>query len=290
MAMDQDHLSQLMQHFSVKAGVFYTGTLCGISRFDDPAISSGHLHLLKRGGLTIIDHCNTHHQFDKPSLIFIPRPSAHSLHPQNNPTSSQNEASPDRASRTELVCATVDYGAGTDNLFTTALPPLMAVPLDQTSPLSAIVEQLFAEAFSQNPGKKLIIDRLCEILLVLLIRQSIEQRTLDEGMLAGLSHPKLARVLEMLHNEPDKTYSMEQLASEAAMSRTVFMESFKSVVGTTPGDYQMRWRIELAQSLLKKGKALAYVADAVGYSNRSGFARAFRKVTGMSPSHWLAER
>ncbi|MBC7005398.1 AraC family transcriptional regulator [Photobacterium sp. BZF1] len=285
-----DHLSQLMQHFSVKAGVFYTGTLCGISRFDDPAISTGHLHLLKRGGLTIIDVHNTHHQFDKPTLVFIPRPSAHSLHPFSLPASKLPATLPSEAISTELVCATVDYGAGTDNLFTTALPSLMAVSLDQTSPLSAIVEQLFSEAFSQSAGKKLIIDRLCEILLILLIRQSIEQKTLDEGMLAGLSHPKLAKVLELIHNEPEKTYSMTQLASEAAMSRTVFMASFKSIVGTTPGDYQMRWRVELAQSLLKKGKALAYVAEAVGYSNRSGFARAFRKVTGVSPTSWLAEQ
>ena len=279
-----DHLSQLMQHFSVKAGVFYTGTLCGISRFDDPTVTSGHLHLLKQGGLTVIDASNTHYQFDKPSLIFIPRPSAHTLHPKDDLTTH-----PDQPISPVLVCATVDYGAGTDNLFTTALPSFMAVPLDQNSPLSAIVEQLFSEAFCQSLGKKLIIDRLCEILLVMLIRQSIEQQTLDEGMLAGLSHPKLAKVLELIHNEPDKTYSMTQLASEAAMSRTVFMATFKSTVGTTPGDYQQRWRVELAQSLLKKGKALAYVADAVGYSNRSGFARAFRKVTGMSPTDWLAQ-
>ena len=278
-----DHLSQLMQHFSVKAGVFYTGNLCGISRFDDPNLASGHLHLLKSGNLKIIDANNVQHLYDTPSLIFIPRPSTHSLQPQQG-------ASDNPTDTPELVCATVEYGAGAENLFTTALPPLMAVSLQQTSPMTAIVEQLFREAFAKNPGKKLIIDRLCEILLVLLIRQSIEQHALDGGMLAGLSHPKLAKVLELIHNQPEASFSMAQLASEAAMSRTVFMESFKSVVGITPGDYQMRWRIELAQSLIKKGKPLAYVAEAVGYSNRSGFARSFRKVTGMSPTQWLAER
>ncbi|MGR5063634.1 AraC family transcriptional regulator [Photobacterium sp. DNB22_13_2] len=278
-----DHLSQLMQHFSVKAGVFYTGALCGISRFDDPSITSGHLHLLKKGSLTIVDATNTHHQFNEPSLIFIPRPMAHTLH-------SRDEAGDDTDSNgPELVCATVHYGAGPDNLFTTALPPLMVITLAQSNSLSAIVEQLFTEAFTLHPGKQLIIDRLCEILLVLLIRHSIEQNSLDDGMLAGLSHPKLARVLTLIHNEPDKSYSMAQFACEAAMSRTVFMESFKSIVGTTPGDYQMRWRIELAQNLLRKGKALVYVAEEVGYSNRSGFARAFRKVTGMSPSSWLTK-
>ena len=286
-----DHLSQLMQHFSVQAGVFYTGTLCGISRFDDPSIASGHLHLLKSGGLTIIDASNTHHQFDEPSLIFIPRPLAHSLHPRGSAPESRNTtANNSPKDNPELVCATVDYGAGPDNLFTTTLPPLMAVPLVPSSPLAAMVEQLFAEAFTEKPGKKLIIDRLCEVLMVLLIRHCIEQNVLDGGMLAGLSHPKLAKVLELLHTEPGKSYSMMQLASEAAMSRTVFMASFKTGVGTTPGDYQMRWRIELAQSLLRKGKAMVYVAEEVGYSNRSGFARAFRKVTGQSPTAWLAKQ
>ncbi|MGF1735814.1 AraC family transcriptional regulator [Photobacterium satsumensis] len=279
-----DHLSQLMQYFSAKAGVFYTGALCGISRFDDPTIASGHLHLLKGDALTVVDANNTYHQFNEPSLIFIPRPMAHTLQPQASLSNTENDNN-----SPELVCATVHYGTGPDNLFTTALPPLMALSLTTHSSLSAIVEQLFAEAFAQQPGKKLIVDRLCEVLLVLLIRHCVEQNTLDDGMLAGLSHPKLARVLSLIHNEPDQTYSMTQLASEAAMSRTVFMASFKSVVGTTPGDYQMRWRIELAQSLLKKGKALTYVAEEVGYSNRSGFARAFRKVTGMSPTDWLSD-
>ena len=72
------------------------------------------------------------------------------------------------------------------------------------------------------------------------------------------------------------------------MSRTVFIETFKTVVGVTPGDYILDWRIGLAQGMMRKGKPLTWVAEAVGYSNSSGFARAFRRSSGQSPRQWLA--
>ncbi len=270
-----DNLSYIMQRFSITAGVFYTGHLCGLSQFDDPNNSAGHLHLLRSGELTLVNSERESVQLTEPTLIFIPRPSAHSLR-----ADSQVGA--------EMVCATVHYGTGPNNPMAMALPSVMAIPLSACPVLFAVVESLFAEAFSEKAGKQFIMDRLSEVLLALLLRTLIERNTVHGGMLAGLSHPRLAAVLNTIHSEPVATHSMEALAQEAMMSRTVFIETFKTVVGVTPGDYILDWRIGLAQGMMRKGKPLTWVAEAVGYSNSSGFARAFRRSSGQSPRQWLA--
>ena len=50
-----DKLSEILNRFSVSAGVFYLGNLCGLSNFDDPEAKEGRLHLFQSGQLNIID-------------------------------------------------------------------------------------------------------------------------------------------------------------------------------------------------------------------------------------------
>ena len=48
-----DLLSQLMEHFSIRTGVFYSGHLCGVSSFKPEQQNRGHLHVLNAGELTL---------------------------------------------------------------------------------------------------------------------------------------------------------------------------------------------------------------------------------------------
>jgi AraC-like DNA-binding protein len=75
----------------------------------------------------------------------------------------------------------------------------------------------------------------------------------------------------------------------AFMSRSKFAEEFKRVIGQSPGEYLIDWRISIAQSEMKKGKPIAVVANEVGYENTSGLSKAFKKKVGMSPTDWLQQ-
>lgn len=94
----------------------------------------------------------------------------------------------------------------------------------------------------------------------------------------------------MIHQLPYHPYSLEDLAEKCAMSRTVFIETFKKVVGMTPGNYIAHWRIGVAQSLILQGKPMHWVLDQVGYESYSGFTKVFRKITGLSPRNWIASK
>jgi len=269
-----DPLSEVLNRFSVSASVFYSGQLCGVSQFGQDHSAVGHLHLLKAGKLTVVKAGSEKIQLMEPSLLLFPQPTSHRLFA-------------DQDDRAEVVCAEITYGAGRHSPIASTLPDMVLLPLSRCPGLMGVVSSLFEEVHDNRHGRTLVMDRLTEVLIVMLIRELVSQGVIKQGMLAGLSHPKLASVLLSIHRNPGLSDSITELAQKAAMSRTTFIETFRQVLGVPPGDYILGWKISIAQSLLKKGLPISHVADEVGYSNTSGFARAFRKKTGLSPKEWL---
>lgn len=269
-----DKLSEVLNHFSISAGVFYAGNLCGLSAFSEDGIEEGHLHLLEQGKMTVIDQDGTRILIDEPAVLFFPRPAFHRLQAE-------------RRDNAQIICASVRYGTGTRNPLANALPPLIVIKLSSAPTLKAATRLLFEEAFTDNDGRLAMMDRLAEVFVIHLLRHVLEQDLVNEGMLAGLTHPKLSRAIMAIHASPAQNWSLEALAELSAMSRSAFAELFRQQVGQTVGDYLLDWRIAIAQNLLKKGRSVSWVAGEVGYDNASALARAFRKKTGQSPKQWL---
>jgi len=112
-----------------------------------------------------------------------------------------------------------------------------------------------------------MMDRLTEIFLIHLLRYVMDTGKVTPGALAGLAHPQLANVIMALHQEPEISWSLETMAELAHMSRSKFAEQFRQIVGQSPGDYLIEWRMAVAQNLLKKDKPVGWVANEVGYEN-----------------------
>jgi len=104
----------------------------------------------------------------------------------------------------------------------------------------------------------------------------------------GLSDLRLGKAIEGMHKHPETSWSLEQLAQRAGMSRARFAAYFRQVVGMTPFDYLTNWRLGVAQTMLRKGNSLKLIASAVGYANATALTRVFTQRVGMSPSEWLA--
>lgn len=268
-----DKLSEVLNHFSISAGVFYTGGLCGLSNFDANGHDYGHLHLLQSGRVQVLADSHRAIEVTEPSLLFYPKPYKHRL-----------KATED--DKAEIVCATMSYGAGLHNPIVNALPEFLIVPLSQAPQITHTAQWLFAEGFEPREGRAAIMDRLCELLVLQLLRYLVESNQIQSGLLAGLSHPNVSRLLTALHQDPSQSWNLEQMAAVALMSRSKFAEVFKKTMGQTPADYLVQWRVSIAQTLLQKGKPVNWVANEVGYENGSALARVFRKKTGMSPKVW----
>ncbi|GAB3252181.1 AraC family transcriptional regulator [Chitinimonas naiadis] len=268
-----DRLSDLLARFSVHAGVFHSGSFCGITAFDGKQ-TSGHLHLLRAGQMLMLLGDGREVKLERPSLFFCPRPYRHRL------LATETD-------QTELVCASLTFDGGSGNPLATALPDYLLLPLDAVPMLAPVLDWLFTEAFGERCGRVAVMNRLFELLVIELLRHLLDSRSIQRGMLAGLADPRLARALHALHARPEHGWRLETLAQTAGMSRARFSAHFHATIGQTPGDYLLGWRISLAQQLLREGQPISLVAGAVGYDSASALARVFRRQTGSSPRDWL---
>lgn len=270
-----DRLSTLLTHFGVSAGTFHSGDFCGVTSFDGDQ-ATGHLHLLQAGELTLKLADERVLQLNEPTLIFFPRPYRHRLFASE-------------ASGTQLVCASLEFDGGAGNALAAALPEYLVLKLDSIPTLAGALDWLFSEAFGGICGREAMMDRLFELLVIQLLRHILTSRDQTPGMMAGLADPRLARPLSLMHDAPGKAWTVAELSAAANMSRASFADYFRSVVGQTPVDYLVSWRISLAQKRLREGKSIALIADEVGYESPSALARAFRRKTGASPREWLQD-
>ena len=105
-------------------------------------------------------------------------------------------------------------------------------------------------------------------------------------MLRGLAEPRLAIALRQIHGDPARHWTMADLAKEAALSRSAFFDRFTRVIGVTPMEYLLGWRMALAKDLLRERVGLAEVAERIGYSSQSTFSTAFARHVGKSPGRY----
>ncbi|MET3375748.1 AraC-like DNA-binding protein [Variovorax boronicumulans] len=282
-----DRLSSLLERFRVRAHLFHTGPLCGVTHF---AAKQGRsfLHVMRRGEMVVTHSAPSVRSagvprklvVKEPSLLFYPRPLAHNFH--NAPTEGS-----------DFVCATVDFDGGEAHPLVRALPPLVQLPLHAVDGLEASLALLFAETGRVLCGHRLLADRLFEVVLIQLLRWLLDhpqESGVPAGLLTGLGDPQLARVLVALHERPGEPWPLEQMATEAGMSRSAFAARFKAVVGATPADYLAQWRLTIAQAELRTGASVKAIADRLGYANASALSRLFAQKVGVSPREWLARQ
>ncbi|MFZ6049922.1 AraC family transcriptional regulator [Pseudomonas sp. CR3202] len=268
-----DRLSTLLSQFGVRANLFHSGKLCGVASYGG-ADQHGHIHLLQAGNLTLQGPRGSDLLLTRPSLIFMPRPIRHDLVP----------VEPEGA---QLLCASMTFDGGAGNPLSASLPDLLVLPLDELPQLADTLNWLFSEAAGGHCGRKAVLDRLFELLIILLLRHLLDHQGLSTGMMAGLADPRLARSLVQMHNAPQRAWSVAELASESNMSRAAYAAHFRSVIGQTPAEYLLSWRISLAQKRLREGRPITLIAEEVGYESPSALARAFRRKTGCSPRDWM---
>ncbi len=198
-------------------------------------------------------------------------------------------------SQTELVCG---YLYSEDPLFDPkmrALPPAFVVHL-RDGPARSWVQASIAYAMENkapsNASTNLISTRLPELVLIEVLRTHLATApAADTGWIAALRDPVLAPALALLHNAPDRRWTVSELASGAAVSRSLLDERFRNVLGRSPIRYLTEWRMHLAEELLATTHtSVANIARKVGYESEEAFSRAFKRARGSAPSAWRAAR
>jgi AraC-like DNA-binding protein len=152
--------------------------------------------------------------------------------------------------------------------------------------LSTLVRLVGEESGEQRAGREFVLTRLVEMLLIEALRSTPGDDG-HPGLSRGLADGRLAPAIRRMHGQVERSWTVNELARSAALSRSAFFERFTRTVGVPPMEYLLAWRMALAKDLLRRRElALAEVAERVGYGSASAFSTAFSRYVGEPPSRY----
>ena len=196
----------------------------------------------------------------------------------------------DGAMSARLVCGYLACDAQPFNPLLEALPPVIKAgdAKGDGGWLGQFIKLAVTEVAEKRAGSETMLTKLSELMFVDVLRRYVESLPPQHtGWLAGLRDPHLARALALIHDRPAHNWTVEALAKDCALSRTVLAERFTRLVGMPPMHYLAKWRMQIASELLSAGNNnMASIAAEIGYESEAAFSRAFKKMIGVPPSAW----
>jgi AraC-like DNA-binding protein len=96
----------------------------------------------------------------------------------------------------------------------------------------------------------------------------------------------LIEAKEFIDSSYNTTLDIDQMASQAGISRYHFSRLFRNVFGDSPYSYYNKLRLSAAREMLGKEMNATEVALACGFSDLPSFSKAFRKTYGQLPSEF----
>jgi len=192
---------------------------------------------------------------------------------------------------TRFVCGYLACSRSVCRPLLDALPRVLRIPIGD-GPAATMLRELLRvgvrESSASQPGAESMLAKLSELMFVEAMRRYVANFPPEgKGWLAGVRDAQIGRTLALMHGDPGRVWTVDELAREVALSRSALAERFVALVGEPPMQYLMRWRLALAaQTLRSGGDAVARVAERSGYESESAFIRAFKREFGMPPAAW----
>jgi AraC-like DNA-binding protein len=192
---------------------------------------------------------------------------------------------------TELICGAFEFEGPDAKSFLAVLPEWIRVQKDERRGnewLDATIRFLTRETYKPELGATTIITSLIDVLFVEAVRTWLKQQPpVAAGWLGALRDPSIGAALGLIHQAPEKRWTVPALSAAVGLSRSPFAAKFTALVGQSPMAYVKRWRLQRGASLLRhQALALSSVAEQVGYESAAAFSRAFTREFGRSPGRY----
>jgi AraC-like DNA-binding protein len=243
---------------------------------------------LEAGDIAVMGRGCTHHLSSRATLVGLPVAMV---------------APPDATLAPDSSAATETVISGAYQLWNTPLHPFFAelpewfvLRADDTprfDPLSLAVAMLTSESrrTAGSPdalGRDAVVHGLLDVLFTYLLRAIVARRGAPgSGWSHAVHDPHVRQAVARLHADSARDWSLEGLAREVGLSRSVLAERFRTAMGETPLAYLRTVRLQRAMRLLtEEDSTLEQVAAAVGYQDAFGFSKAFKKAVGVSPGEF----
>jgi len=275
-------LSDILRSLSVRGSVYFCDRLEApwTLKFDD--VPHAGFHLVRRGEcwVTVGEKVE---QLGPGDLVFLEAGKKHHLLSHAPGTTATPGAC------TLLLCGYCDFDGTASTPLLSVFPSMTIVRDDEIHRrawLKATLDQLSSEFRDRQPGAELVIDKLTEIVIVELIRINFGRET-GSPFVRALTDRQISKALQLMHDKPEKGWTLQMLADEVGVSRASFARRFRDLVGEPMFEYLTQLRISKAREMLRSGLLpVAQIAYRVGYESDVAFAKTFKKRTGVTPARY----
>jgi AraC family transcriptional regulator len=156
--------------------------------------------------------------------------------------------------------------------------------------IERLLKALHAEAKLGAPNAKLFAESLASALAVYLVQRYSSASRKIQIRRAGMSPPRLDRVLDYIGDNLDENLSLSTLADIAGMNLFYFARLFKQSTRMSPHQYVLDQRIQRAKQLLRNSPITIFEASVrTGFVDQAHFTKVFRRLVGVTPTQYRRE-
>ena len=276
-------LSDILRDIHAKASVYFCDQLVPPWNLEMRDLEYSSFHQVRRGQCVV--ECAGEKELAGPGdIIFIPKGSNHNLKSVGSHTPGR-----EKEFKTMLLCGYFQFDQSIDHPLMASLPPLVIIrseTLEKNSGLKYTLDFLSEEFTNEQPGSKLLMDKLTEIMLIQLIRTEFTHES-ESNFSRALFDNQISKALKLIHGDPARSWTLENLSAEIGMSRTSLANRFKALVGTTMFDYLTKIRLQKACNLLKTTSIPVYsIAEKSGYQSEISFNKVFKHHFTLTPGKY----
>lgn len=200
-----------------------------------------------------------------------------------------NAAPADPATPADVMfCGSLRFNLDPLHPLIAMMPPVMLADelarKDATVPV--LLDAMEREVALDRIGACGILARLADALAASIIRAWVECGCSDAtGWIAAVRCPKVGKVVAAIHGDPEREWTVPDLADVMGASRSTFADTFTRTMGESPARYVAKVKMFQARRwIAQDGMRVAVAADRLGYESEASFSRAFKRVIGHAPS------
>ncbi len=286
--LHKDLLSDILTQYQLRAEVYANPSVCGNWRVNTRGSHRAGFHMVCTGGCWLhLSESDEPRWLGAGDIVFLPHDEWHVLSPHRElDDDSMKLVNDGDGPVTTLTCGSVRFhDREGESLLGSLSGPVVLRAADSSEPMAqqSLAHLLAIEAGQERPGRQTLLDRLAEVVFVMVLRQIVEKGNVSTGLLAGLGDRHLRRALQAIHSDWRRPWQLEELAEVAGLARSTFARRFKQVVGQAPMHYVDGWRMWHAEQYLAGGRhSVAAVAEMLDYASEAAFRRAFSRVRGIT--------
>jgi AraC-like DNA-binding protein len=302
-ATGTDVLTDVLESLKLRGRIFCRCELSAPWALRFAAGDLSHFHVIERGACWLrLEGTRDDVRVDEGDLLLVPRGHGYQLsdEPQtppipigdlfgDSPGGLHAVLRHGGGGRTaNLICGGFEFGGPHAMSFLAVLPEWIRVRQDERRDnewLDATMRFLARETRRPDLGAATIVTSLIDVLFVEAVRTWLREQPADTaGWLGALRDPSIGSALGLIHQSPEKRWTVPKLSAAVGQSRSPFAARFTALVGQSPMAYLKRWRLQVGATMLRQqAVALSSVAERVGYESTAAFSRAFTREFGVPP-------